>query len=579
MLRLQAESGWTGVHDRGTSRMVLRMPSASKRRDSRFGQIQKRVPQDIVARAQGRSYPITLPAVGSVPEQLVEVTIRPMIKLSLRAAGPADTKVRLAAFLAQLDRIFASLRSGPVELNFRQAVALSGEIYQLVVERFEMNPGVPEDWEAWKGFHWAAMEGRVPNPPTISWREIMNERAAAIGMFNVDSGPLLLDAIEQLPPGDSDRSLEIRFGLLASWVLARHGLEVTPESRLTLLRQVAEAALDAGWAMKRAAQGDYTPDPKAKRFPPIIAINPAPGLTLRELFDSWKNETKPSPSTLASWKPVIVSLEEHVGHESASSLTVSEMISWKNALGRGHLSSRTINNTYLACIRALLSHGVENQLISQNVASRVRIKEKRVAGTEKLPYEDREVAGLLRFAASQENPARRWVPLLAACCGARPGELAQLWAECVREVNNVLVLDLKPAEDGGSFKNAGSERMVPVHPALVEAGFLDFVREKQRGPLFYGRSAQRGARHASKGTVNHLAAWIRKQPGFDDPRKAPNHAIRHWWKTTASRIGIPDSQADFLQGHRAQGVAGRYRHHSENLDILATQIARIPIPR
>ena len=121
----------------------------------------------------------------------------------------------------------------------------------------------------------------------------MNERNAALGAFGVASGPVLLDAIESLPLGDGDRSLEVRFGLLsrlqksvtrsfgknlrqnktlsgrsvglptqaclASWVLARHGLEVTPDSRLLLLRQVAEAALDAGWAMERAAQGDHAP--------------------------------------------------------------------------------------------------------------------------------------------------------------------------------------------------------------------------------------------------------------------------------------------------------------------------------
>lgn len=574
----QGESGQTGILDRDTNLMSLRMSSASIRRDSSLQQLQKRIPSDIVERAAGRSYPITLPAAGSAFEELVEITIRPVIKLSLRVRDPAAAKVRVTAVCAQLDRIFGSLRNGSVNLNFRQAVALSGEIYRLVVERFEMNPGIPEDWEAWKGFHWAAMEGRIPNPPAISWKEIMNERSAALGFFNVDSGPVLLDVIESLPPGDSDRSLEVRFGLLASWVLARHGLEITPESRCILLQQVAEAALDAGWAMKRASQGDYAPDPKANRFPPIVSLNSAPTLTFRELFDGWRAEANPSVSTLASWRPVLLSLRESAGHESAVRLTAKEVLSWKDALVKSRLSSKTVNDTYLACLRALLSFGVQNQLLTQNVALGIRVKEKQRAGTSRLPYEDQEVAQLLRLSAKQTNPSRRWIPLLAVCTGARAGELAQLWAERVREQDGVFVLDLKPAEDGGTFKNAGSERAVPVHPALVEAGFLDFVCEKRAGPLFYGRSGK-GERHASKGTVNHLSNWIRKQPGFDNPRKAPTHAIRHWWKTTASRIGIPDSQADFIQGHSAQSVSGRYRHHSQNLKTLAEVIARIPIPK
>lgn len=557
--------------------MGLRMTTATTRRDSSYRQFRKRVPAEIVARALGRSYPITLPAFGPTPEEIVKVKIRPAISFSLRVRDPAAAKMRVGAVGAQLERIFASLRADPVELTHKQAVALSGEIYRLVVARFEVEPGESGDWEAWKGFHWAAMEGRIPNPPTISWPEIMNERNAALGAFGVSHGPVLLDVIESLPPGDSARSLEVRFGLLASWVLARHGLEVTESSRIKLLRQVAEAALDAGWAMKRASQGDYAPDPKANRFPPVTQNNTDAGISLASLFEHWQRETKPSPATLATWKPVVVSLRVHVEDQSVARLTIRDITNWKDNLIAQGRSASNINGSYLACVHALLAHGVRNGLVSQNVAAGIGVKVKRVAGTGMLPYEDAEVEALLTLAAKQDHPARRWIPLLAACSGARAGELAQLWAERVREIDGVLAMELRPAEDGGTFKNAGSERLVPLHPALVEAGFLNFVQEKKRGPLFYGRVTGRGERHASKGTVNHLAGWIRKQSGFDNPRKAPSHALRHWWKSTASRVGIPDSRADAIQGHSTQGEAARYRHF--DLKTLAGDVVRMPIPR
>lgn len=160
----------------------------------------------------------------------------------------------------------------------------------------------------------------------------MNERHTALGAFGVSHGPVLLDVIESLPSGDNARSLVVRFGLLASWVLARHGLEVTASSRLKLLNQVAEAALDAGWAMKRASQGDYTPDPKASRFPPVATETPASGVTLAALFDHWQKETKPSPATLATWKPVLVSLCCHVQDQSVARLTSRDITTWKDKL-------------------------------------------------------------------------------------------------------------------------------------------------------------------------------------------------------------------------------------------------------
>jgi integrase len=75
--------------------------------------------------------------------------------------------------------------------------------------------------------------------------------------------------------------------------------------------------------------------------------------------------------------------------------------------------------------------------------------------------------------------------------------------------------------------------------------------------------------------ANHLADWVRQQ-GFDNPRKAPNHALRHWFKTAASRVGIPDSVADAVQGHAGRSVAATYRHF--DLKTLAREVAKIAVP-
>lgn len=72
-----------------------------------------------------------------------------------------------------------------------------------------------------------------------------------------------------------------------------------------------------------------------------------------------------------------------------------------------------------------------------------------------------------------------------------------------------------------------------------------------------------------------MAEWIREQ-GFRDPRKAPNHAFRHWWKSTAARIGMQDSLADAIQGHAGHSVASTYRHF--DLETLARGVASIPVP-
>jgi integrase len=185
------------------------------------------------------------------------------------------------------------------------------------------------------------------------------------------------------------------------------------------------------------------------------------------------------------------------------------------------------------------------------------------------------VARILSLSRLEKVPYRRWLPWLIALSGARVGEVAQLWGRRIIVLDGIPSMHIAPAEDGGSLKNAGSERTVPIHPAIVDQGFLDFVASKGDGPLFYHRRAS-GQKHASKGVGNHLGEWVRNQ-GFIDTRKAPNHAFRHWFKSTCMKEGIQDSLADAIQGHTGnRGEADRYRH--ADVRTMADAIARLKVP-
>ena len=129
-----------------------------------------------------------------------------------------------------------------------------------------------------------------------------------------------------------------------------------------------------------------------------------------------------------------------------------------------------------------------------------------------------EVAALLALAAQETNPARRWLPLLGACSGARAGELAQLSADRVLVIDGVHVLDLKPAEDGGSFKNAASERLVdrphrrdvvPGHVVLPVSGSSRGLRHASRISSKQGSTALRRRAMGTSGRTpqgrTHLA--------------------------------------------------------------------------
>ena len=85
--------------------------------------------------------------------------------------------------------------------------------------------------------------------------------------------------------------------------------------------------------------------------------------------------------------------------------------------------------------------------------------------------------------AERCGPHEFWLPLLGLFGGLRLKEASQLYLSDVRQVDGVWCLDLNEGTADKSLKNEQSARLVPLHPALVAAGFLDHC-ERLRGEGF-----------------------------------------------------------------------------------------------
>lgn len=483
------------------------------------------------------SRPFKRPKTGTYYfRKAVPLDLQPLVgkkeeKRALGTKDPAEARRLHAEMAARVHREWHVLRSEAVPLTQKQIVALSGILYRDLRDLVGEEPGSSELWGNVLRLHDEALE----NGRTEQW-----------------------------------------FGSAVDDLLLREGLKTDPESRQRLIGEAHKALSQAADVLQRHASGDWREDAHFDRFPSFQKS--AQGFGLSALFDKWRAESKPSPSTVSTWSGVVRNLAEHLGDTASDirRITPQDIVRWKDAAVERGLAPKTINDSNLGCANALFRYAVDNHLLTANPAQGVKVKTKAKAGSSKLPYTDTEVAHLLDLAAKETHPARRWLPLLAACTGARIGELAQLWGCRVWVENGVHVMRIAPAEDMGSIKNEGSERTIPVHPALVDAGFLDFVKSSGEGPLFYRRSSGSSEKkHASKGLTNRQSSWIRAQ-GFVDGRKSPNHAVRHWFKTAAARVGIPDSTANAIQGHTTPGEASKYRHF--DVKTLAEAIAKIPIP-
>ena len=102
------------------------------------------------------------------------------------------------------------------------------------------------------------------------------------------------------------------------------------------------------------------------------------------------------------------------------------------------------------------------------------------------------------------------------------------------------------------------ERIVPLHPHLIEQGFVEFATTAKRGPLFYSLKRQRKADRknpAYTSVGNKLGEWVRGL-GIKDARVAPNHGWRHRFKTVGRKSNMDWLVA--IQGHAPRTEGEKY---------------------
>jgi integrase len=175
---------------------------------------------------------------------------------------------------------------------------------------------------------------------------------------------------------------------------------------------------------------------------------------------------------------------------------------------------------------------------------------------------------LARFS---DRPDTYWIPLMALYSGARLNEMASLKAGDVHHVDGVHIMFVRKGKTGGSV------RRIPVHPALIELGFLDYAAAVQASgePDFFPnkRTKKKGATASDK--FNEYTATL------DIPDRAQKvlHSLRH---NVVSELGgdetVKDDHARKIVGHAGGGVhAGVYQHllTGKQLRGLAATTAKI----
>lgn len=580
------------------------MPGLTKRKGIEVWQFDEAVPTDVVEALRGVKCDVAFP---DAPDQAFIATIGRHVRASLKTTDRGVAETRASAIRAQLASLYHQARlDAPTPLSQRQRVALSGLIYRLLHHRHGENPGHEDLWARFKATSRAAYEGRAIDVPPLDPDN--PEASIADALRHVEDVTGTVNAA----PKDSaygEAALKERYGAWVQIALEKAGiLKVSDADYRDLLKQFHAAATDAAWSLKKAAGDDYSPDPKANRFPefvppsstPTIRTTPATrsALTITDLVDRWerlpgKFETK-SDRTKVRYRQVVVEefggfLRNRAGHTDATRIRREDVVAWKDHLFERGLTVKTVKSNKLAALNAVLGLAYADGLIPANHAAGLKIGTAKAPVTRSKSLQDAEARAILiaaRHYRSERAPPKtkaafQWAPVLLAFTGARVAEVLQLRREDVLAIGSAWAIRITP--EAGSTKSS-AVRFVPVHSGLVTLGFIDFVTRSRSGPLFHDATGTKAIRNRVDGLAKDLAAWARNTAGVDDPKVRPNHGWRHrfstQWRNYAGQVageGVRrgrDEALDSVLGHNSGGISAEYGEFEDG--ALRPFIERIP---
>ncbi|HEV2557939.1 MAG TPA: site-specific integrase [Microvirga sp.] len=468
----------------------------------------------------------------------VPAELRPLVgkreeKQSLQTRDPAEAKRRHALALAQIDERWAQLRRGPTELTEKEAAGIALPVENRWIALHQDNPSVQTTWrpdlfdQLWPASN---------NPFRIT--------APAVSLTLFDEAALALERMREWCASQADALLRER------------GLVVDDASRHRLERAIASATHRASVTLQALARGEGCrwPDRLAQPEGALLSRVAAPPVTFSSLIAAWAAERSPAPKTVYEWTRAFRQLAEFLGHDDARRLTPDNLISWKKSLVAAGQRPKTIRDAKLTPVRAVLQWATDNRQITTNPADRVTLDVRVKAGEGKRSFTDEEAAIILRAATKEKDPVRRWVPLLCCYSGARLAEVCQLRKQDVQRIEGVWCFKIDA--EAGSLKTRSSERIVPLHPAVLDQGFLSFVERTQTGPLFADLSPDKFGRRGGNATKT-LGRWVRGL-GLTDGRLSPNHSWRHRFKTLGRRHGLAGDIVNAITGHSHRSVADLY---------------------
>lgn len=351
-------------------------------------------------------------------------------------------------------------------------------------------------------------------------------------------------------------------------LLLMRGYELMVESEAE--RQLVLAVLPAvqqGYEVleQRQAGRMVVPDIKAPALsapwnPPTVD-KAAQGMSWDELYEYWANDKVRSGRTALSFKQALDSLTAFLPDSRPHSLTKPEITSWFGHLRKAHGNRPATIEKKGNSVGAMFSIAVKDELLEKNPFAGydyARLKAKTGAEDEeerdpfsneqlKQIFSEETLFGVTKRIGGGGYHARTWMPSLSLLSGARLDELGSLTTADV-------LMEPVPHICIRKGKTASSVREFPLHPKLIELGFLEYVGAiRQAGHMRLWPHLISKSEKVKDSEVQ--GKWFNRyiRDTLSMPPSVVFHSLRHTFKDLCRNALIPREVHHALTGHSDGG--------------------------
>jgi len=176
-----------------------------------------------------------------------------------------------------------------------------------------------------------------------------------------------------------------------------------------------------------------------------------------------------------------------------------------------------------------------------------------------------------------------WIPLIALFQGMRLEEICALRVADIILDDFLCAISINVATSDKQLKNKNASRVIPIHPSLIDFGFLKFVhQQKQRRAtrLFtelkrYKCNDGTQLKYGHKFSQHFNETFLRKELGIDSPKKV-FHSFRHNFSNELKQNDCIEPKANALTGHE-RSVSITYDRYGKPYQLfnLVSELVKI----